>query len=871
MNFRALGTLLLTTGCFSLFAVNLLKNGGFENGTTNWSLGQRLVKGVIAPDRDKKTEGEQSLLLEITEKNKDKDSRQTLMLSSERVPVVPETELAYSFQFACDNVVQGEKNWSLARVTINFYTASGVRLRWSDVLSIKGTFDWRCYSGKLQVPIEAAFADIRFALSDAIGKIWVDDVRLSSEGETPSSDSDLLAGLSQKVLVLPTPKKMISIGNGFVAAETELLKGGRENVKITAKLKQYYPGTSLAELGDQGYFLAVDADGIFIGANSSAGFRYANQTLKMLKDEKGYARYAIADYPSIPRRGVVCGLQWSRADNYAELLRRAEKFKLNYIWHTGSFMNGKLNRNWRTPFIESELAELKTRQEKAAMHGLELYLTATPRGIPPVEYSSPQEIAIMVEKLTQIYQKCGIKNIGVAFDDLGNIDQGKLLHESDKAKFPNGIGEAHCYFVTQIYEGVKKNCPDVNFLVLPMFYQSYASASPDEIKYTRQFAKIPNEIKEWSNCLYTAEDIRENKLLTDRLPLIWDNGYTQGKMPLFPAAINRPKNTPDTVTGYMFLLAWPQMEDALQITWLITADYMWNSANYVPEETRKRAVAFAIRDENVRNIVTSYARLSKKVLDFDFDRDTKANRLADFQDTIAKLKECQKKAESLPVRLKGILNTEISSYLKELEFQVGNLRKVSYPIEISTEEPLVPQVGEFHPFRIDKAQNTAVSLRHDAQNLYLHFKCTEPSVEKMLAKYTKHDSPVLLDDSVEIFVLPQTGQEDDQLYYHFVINSQGVFSDTKHIKRRFNHINDKYEDYKANLRITPEKGDGFWGLKVTIPLKEIGLTGKTGERFFMNLTRNRYAGDKKEYSSLAYIPADKSFHLLTAFPLFELK
>lgn len=871
MMFKSLSVLLFAAGCFTLSAGNLLKNGGFENGTDGWSVGQRLVKGFVKPDTEKKTEGKQSIRIEITEKKKEKDSRQALAIMSEKIPVVPGTELLYSFQFACKDVQQGEKGWSIARVTIDFYSEEGTRLRWSDVLVIKGTYDWKRYSGKTMVPPKAAVARIRFMLSDAMGTIWVDDVQLSTEGDAPVSTNQLLSELPQGVSVIPTPKKMIPAGKGLTPAQTEPVKGGADHVQVAKKFKQYYPDMKFASLGDQGYFLSADADGICIGANSPAGFRYAAQTLKMLKCAGGYAQYAIADWPSISRRGAVSGLQWASRKNYPELLRRAEKLKLNYIWHTGSFMDSKLNRNWRTPFSESDLAELKNRREQAAAHGLELYLTATPRGIPPVEYSSEKEIDLVAGKLVQIYRKCGVKNIGIAFDDLCNIDQAKLIHESDKAKFPRGIGQAHCWFVTKIYQKVKAACPEVNFLFLPMFYQSYASASPDEIEYTKEVANLPKEIQEWCVCLYTAEDIQENKKLTGRRPLIWDNGYTQGRMPLFPDAVKRPRNTPDEVSGYMFLLAWPQKEDALRITWLITADYMWSSENYVPETTRKNAVAYAVREESVRKIVAEYAKLSRKVLSMDFVRDSKEARLADFRNTIAELHACQKKAETLPPRMKEVLNGEIASYLKELDFQVKNLEPLDYPIVISSQDPKVPQVRKFHPFRTEKTENTIVSLRHDDKNLYIDFKCIEPAVDKMRTKYTKPGSNVFLDDSVELFILPQCGPNDDQVYYQMAINSRGCFMDIKHIRRRFNHVHDEYPEWNSKLQAVSEKGDGFWGLKITVPLKEVGLTGKAGERFFLNLTRNRYAGGKREYSTFAGIPADKTFHFLSAYPMFELQ
>lgn len=866
---KSLIFLLISAGAISVSAANLLKNGGFEDGITGWLKAERLVKTEFSFDTVNKKEKNQSLRFSVVSKVREKDSKQAFMISSERVPVIPGMELNYSYYFACKDVVQGQKSWSIARVTINFYSVDGKRVSWGDILSVKGTQEWKRYSGKKIIPRNAAFADIRFGFSDSTGTVWIDDVQLFCEGKAQASAQQLLLNIPSTPVLIPTPKKMISAGNGIKEFQGNPVQGDLKNKVIAKKWKKYFPKMKFSSLGDQGYFLAIDSDGVFIGANTPAGFRYAAQSLKMLKHGGGYLQYAIADWPSIPRRGVVCGLQWSRWDNYSEMMRRAEKYKMNFIWHTGSFMDHKFSRQWRVPLTEADFASLKKRNDMASRYGLELYLTASPRGIPPVEYSSAKEIKMIADKLTAVYHKTGIRNLGIAFDDLCNIDQAKLIHDSDKAKFPGGIGEAHCYFVTEIYKKVKKNCPEVNFLVLPMFYQSYASASPDEIKYTKQFAKLPEEIREWCNCLYTEEDIKENKKLTGRKPFIWDNGYTQGRIPLFPYAVKRPQSTPDMISGYMFLLAWPKLEDALQITWNICADYMWASDSYVPETSRKRAVAYAVRDPKIREIVEEYAKLSKKVLDMDFARNTKAARLADFRNTIAALKKSLTNMNVLPKQLQDVLKSEITGYLKSLEFQTSALETQNYPNYISAKEPEKPQALKFNPFRCDKTENTTVALWHDKTNLYVKYTCFEPQMKTLKAKYTNQDSNVFLDDSVEMFILPESVAEADQVYYHIALNSRGCIADTKHIRRKFNHINDLYQEWSAAANVTSWKTNHSWNVLVTVPLKNVGLTGKNGERFFLNLTRTRHAGGKKEYSTFAFIPSDRNFHMLSAYPMFE--
>ena len=142
-------------------------------------------------------------------------------------------------------------------------------------------------------------------------------------------------------------------------------------------------------------------------------------------------------------------------------------------------------------------------------------------------------------------------------------------------------------------------------------------------------------------------------------------------------------------------------------------------------------------------------------------------------------------------------------------------------------------------------------------------------MKTLKAKYTNQDSNVFLDDSVEMFILPESVAEADQVYYHIALNSRGCIADTKHIRRKFNHINDLYQEWSAAANVTSWKTNHSWNVLVTVPLKNVGLTGKNGERFFLNLTRTRHAGGKKEYSTFAFIPSDRNFHMLSAYPMFE--
>lgn len=172
---------LAVVGTLNLSAENLLSNGGFENGKTDWNPAQRLVTGSVSVDTEKAVEGKQSIRLEITGKKQEKESRQALQLSSKKVAVKGGTDLYYSFQFAMENVEQGEKAWNQARIVLDFFTAEGKRIRGTDLLGVKGTADWKKYTGRRKLPDDCALVSFRILLSDAKGKIWVDDIVLSTE------------------------------------------------------------------------------------------------------------------------------------------------------------------------------------------------------------------------------------------------------------------------------------------------------------------------------------------------------------------------------------------------------------------------------------------------------------------------------------------------------------------------------------------------------------------------------------------------------------------------------------------------------------------------------------------------------------------
>ena len=75
---------------------------------------------------------------------------------------------------------------------------------------------------------------------------------------------------------------------------------------------------------------------------------------------------------------------------------------------------------------------------------------------------------------------------------------------------------------------------------------------------------------------------------------------------------------------------------------------------------------------------------------------------------------------------------------------------------------------------------TIVRGRADKENLYFSFECMEPRMDDILAnRLTRGHKDLWMDSVAEIFLDPSGNGRD---YYHFTVNSKGVFSEMKNIR-----------------------------------------------------------------------------------------
>lgn len=120
-------------------------------------------------------------------------------------------------------------------------------------------------------------------------------------------------------------------------------------------------------------------------------------------------------------------------------------------------------------------------------------------------------------------------------------------------------------------------------------------------------------------------------------------------------------------------------------------------------------------------------------------------------------------------------------------------------------------------------------------DLYIGFVCHEQRMERLRAEHTSRDSDVWMDDSVEIFLNPDTLGD---AVYQIVVNSAGAVADFRGAGGRPGD-----REWNANIVARASHGVGRWHAEIRIPLKDLGVSGNPrGAIWRMNLARNDFAG-----------------------------
>lgn len=146
------------------------------------------------------------------------------------------------------------------------------------------------------------------------------------------------------------------------------------------------------------------------------------------------------------------------------------------------------------------------------------------------------------------------------------------------------------------------------------------------------------------------------------------------------------------------------------------------------------------------------------------------------------------------------------------------------------------------------SQPTEVLIAYDAQNLYVGYRCAEPSPDRIRATVTAHDGHVFYEDSAEVFL--DVEPESDSGHYQLATNALGTRYDARIYDTSFS------PEWQSAASIV----DKECIVEMSIPFRAFGMSTPTvGTMWRANFCRNRFAGDPKG-QNMCWSPTYGSFH-----------
>ncbi|OGV49415.1 MAG: hypothetical protein A2017_07960 [Lentisphaerae bacterium GWF2_44_16] len=157
-------------------------------------------------------------------------------------------------------------------------------------------------------------------------------------------------------------------------------------------------------------------------------------------------------------------------------------------------------------------------------------------------------------------------------------------------------------------------------------------------------------------------------------------------------------------------------------------------------------------------------------------------------------------------------------------------------------EPIWQKADAMTPFFHNKFSDsmppnkTAAKMAFDDKMLYVAFRCNVEKIEDTKASAKERDSKSLWqDEGVEFFIMPSA---DDGA--HFIINSNGVFSDYKIRSTTWENASGYIQDIKwnSNAQVAAKTEGNSYCIEMTVPLSELGLNTESLKTALVNFCRN---------------------------------
>lgn len=145
---------------------------------------------------------------------------------------------------------------------------------------------------------------------------------------------------------------------------------------------------------------------------------------------------------------------------------------------------------------------------------------------------------------------------------------------------------------------------------------------------------------------------------------------------------------------------------------------------------------------------------------------------------------------------------------------------------------------------------TEVKVCYDEKNLYVLFICEEDDFSNVTKFTGPRDTRTYLGDSVEFFILKDESKKE---YYHFVIGIDGTLYDETGYDSKWN----------GQIEYITWSEGNKWYVEMAVNLEQFNLIPEIGKYIKVNFNRNRWRGNKPQYSgwSVTY----GSYHTIERF------
>lgn len=163
--------------------------------------------------------------------------------------------------------------------------------------------------------------------------------------------------------------------------------------------------------------------------------------------------------------------------------------------------------------------------------------------------------------------------------------------------------------------------------------------------------------------------------------------------------------------------------------------------------------------------------------------------------------------------------------------------------------------------------STTAMICYDDENIYIAFQCDEPSPKRLKITHDKYDSPVWMDDCVEVYFDPAHTHRN---WYHIIVNARGVRADEALVSKRWHRvwwragdIGARRLNWNPKWRAAAKVSNRRWIVELAIPFDAFGEAGSYRKAWGINFCRSRKV-EGEQNSCWAYI-AGESFQVPEAF------